>query len=151
MFGLFKQKNLTVYNSLIRWASLNAYEASGRANKWGRTPERVSAIYDCPGGTYEPLEERSIFCTFIIINEKVKFKVKWSIQARTDEKKYYLVQVEECNNLPNWACKIILQYYENKNPNKEKRQLIDNLIANYDNSINIETEAKIDFLLPPND
>lgn len=74
-----------------------------------------TSMYDYPGGIFELIEERMIFCTFVIIDQQVSHKVKWSKQFDVNEREFYMVEVFPCSTLPEWAIKTVIEDYNNTN------------------------------------
>lgn len=110
----------------------------------------LSAMYDCPGGLYEPIEERAIFCTFIVIDNQVTHKVKWSKQYNMSNESFYSVDVQSCQRLPDWAIKTILEDYNKIN--KKTFKMSEELSRLQNPNLTLEdlnTEAAEDFLPPP--
>ena len=73
------------------------------------------AMYDYPGGEYEPKEERAVFCTFVIINNEISHFVQWSKQFNVDKQEFYCVNVNQAQgtlkaSLPCWAIRVIQQH-----------------------------------------
>lgn len=116
-----------------------------------------TSMYDCPGGTYEPPEERSVFCTFSIINNQVTHKVKWSKQCDEERRIFYTVEVQRCEKLPLWALKTLLEDYKQTNgkSNEHKIYKLPDMLRQgyqfeYLSSAEIaDEEARKDFLQPP--
>ena len=71
--------------------------------------ENSTSIYDCPGLAFD--HERAIFCTFVITRKQITHLIKWSKQLDYDNKASYYVMVETCQNLPIWAKKQIILFY----------------------------------------
>lgn len=109
-----------------------------------------TAMYDCPGGPAEPIAERVIFCTFVIINNHVTHKIKWSKQFGADEKPFYSVEAQLCDRLPDWAIRIIDE--DCNSTNKRKFSLPVELRVSQNMDITTEqlnVQAREDFLQAP--
>jgi len=116
-----------------------------------REDEAIS-IYDHPGGWAEPREERAVFCTFVVMNNHITHCVKWSKQYDVDNNEFYDVVVEERNHLPQWAAKILRNYYSGSN--KQTTALEERLLSHSNTDITdvseeeIHRQAREDFLQP---
>ena len=114
--------------------------------------DHVTAMYDCPGGAFEPEEERAVFCTFIIVNDQVTHKVQWSKQNNTQEEAFYTVVVNPCTRLPDWAIQSIIEDYNAIN--QRTFHLPEALATPQDPNASRETldrQAKEDFLPHPDE
>lgn len=79
------------------------------------TTANARSMYDYPGGSYEPIEERAVFCTFVVIENKVTHLVKCSKQRDVKEKEYYSVEVTNWNeHLPYWAIGKLNEFYSSR-------------------------------------
>lgn len=109
-------------------------------------------IYDCPGGA-QPMEERAIFCTFINLGDSITHKIQWSKQYDLNENEFYIVKVQKCAFLPDWAIKTITQDAWGTNSYKNKIfSLPEPLLQNYNPSLSEEDllrQAREDFLEAP--
>ena len=117
------------------------------------------SMYDDPDGIYNPIEDRAVFCTFVMIDNKITHLVKWSKQCvqvtdPSELNKNYAVKVslwEENNPLPSWAYSILYNYYNLKGisfPENLNLQGVNEQI----NAISEETlkaESRDFFLQPP--
>jgi len=113
--------------------------------------ETQSIMYDEPGGLFEPIEERSIFCTFVVINNQVTHKIRWSKQNDVNEQSFYSVDIANCDRLPSWAIASILRDY-----NKINNRIFElpNELAAQEESLQLTVDelnalAREDFLPPP--
>ncbi len=78
--------------------------------------ELCTILYDNPGGASEPLEERSVFCTYVIVDNQVTHQIKWSKQVDMARKHFYVVEVDPaCRQLPDWAIAEITRNYNGIN------------------------------------
>jgi len=103
------------------------------------------SIYDYPGGNFEPLQERSIFCTFVMMDNHITHLIKWSKQNNTDEQEFYTVDAKPWTHrdLPLWTINKLVEFYKNKGG------LPANLRPNRSIELAIHDEGKRDFMPPP--
>lgn len=109
-----------------------------------------SVMYDCPGGVFEPKEERAVFCTFVVIDNCVTHKVRWSRQHDIHEEPFYSVDVQRCERLPDWAIRNITTNCSNTN--KKIFLLPERLLALQNLTVTdteLDDSTRGDFLLPP--
>jgi hypothetical protein len=45
-------------------------------------------FYDHPGGDYEEQEERFVFCSFVIVNDKILYKIQWAKQRTVKNEEF---------------------------------------------------------------
>ena len=80
--------------------------------------EGVLSIFDCPGGSFEPDEERSIFCTFVFIEGKITHVIKWSKENVLIDnvlQENYSFKIESWGySLPSWAMKLLDQFFKDR-------------------------------------
>jgi hypothetical protein len=140
-------------NGIPRWKVDTAdetcfYNSRGVA----KSTDTTTAIYDYPGAKYEIKEERVIFCTFVIIDNKVQYKVKWSKEFNENLVEQYTAAVEYCNKLPQWTLKTLLEDYQNTSDNSQKTytlpSTLDQQLERLDEAA-LNEESKADFLQPP--
>lgn len=114
------------------------------------------SMYDDPSGSFPISEERAIFCTFVLIENKITHVVKWSkeyILVDEDVLPNYTVDVETWKNkpLPLWAVNILNQYYKSKETEIQTELCSKALIseAEITSSKFISEQSKNFFLIPP--
>jgi hypothetical protein len=84
---------------------------------------KVIALVITTNLVYIPPEERASFCTFVVVDDTVTHKVKWSIQADNEAQEFSQVApTERCNHLPNWAIHLIRKNYSETSKAVEKLQ-----------------------------
>lgn len=88
------------------------YEELG-AKRVDRGENHISlSMYDYPGGAYEPVEERVVFCTFVMIDDAITHVVQWDKKYNLKEEEYYLVKVTPWHKpLPYWAVDKLKDFY----------------------------------------
>lgn len=112
--------------------------------------ENFVSIYDYPGGNFEPIEERAIFCTFVIIDEQISHLVKWSKQNNVQEEEFYDVEVRLWNRpLPFWAIRILTAHCFSESIPLPNIIIPKDLAASKEKSEEeMSEDARVDFLQP---
>lgn len=117
------------------------------------------AMYDYPGGMFEPPEERGVFCTFIIMEGRITHLAQWSKQfvgAGEGQEAYFVaipLQRLNATTLPCWAMRAMQRHFsiadENIFPPGLKAILPTQETFQGMPQQAIEAEARGCFLLPP--
>jgi hypothetical protein len=116
-----------------------------------KTTENDISLYDDPSGSYEMKEERAVFCTFILLGNKITHLVKWSREFILNEKgANYSAEIEKWGKeLPLWAVIILNSHYKSGIPTEiGSKELVAR--ATKEQPHIIQEESRKFFLTPPN-
>jgi len=64
----------------------------------------------------EILEERAIFCTFVMLNNQTTHLIKWSKQFNNEKQEFYTVDVSRWTqrDIPEWAVNKLVAFHHDK-------------------------------------
>lgn len=133
---------------VIEESSSCYYEDGGLHKK----TENDISMYDDPSGSYEIQEERVVFCTFILVENKITHLIQWSREftSESEDMANYSAKIEKWDKeFPLWAVLILDEHHKNRVPTEVCSQEIVEKAKKAQQNI-IQEESKVFFLTPPN-